>query len=115
MQLLGTLVLVPLPGVGIAGYVAGSLLSALLEAGLCLWLAARYTRLKPPLFSWLIAPGLSALLAALTTNLLLRELKAAGIPLLPAAVSSLLFAAILYLAALHAQGIRLRTVLRVRW
>ena len=115
VQLLGTLVLVPLPGVGIAGYVAGSLLSALLEAGLCLWLAARYTRLKPPLFSWLIAPGLSALLAALTTNLLLRELKAAGIPLLPAAVSSLLFAAILYLAALHAQGIRLRTVLRVRW
>lgn len=115
VQLACTLVLVPLPGVGMGGYVAGALLSALLEAGLCLWLAARYTGLRPPLFSWLVAPGLASLLAALTANLLLRYLKDAGLPLLPAALGTLLFALVLYLAALHAQGVCLRDTLRVRW
>ena len=115
VQLGCTLALVPLPGVGMAGYVAGALLSALLEGGLCLWLAARYTGLRPPIFSWLVAPGLASLLAALTANLLLRYLKDSGIPLLPAALGTLLFALVLYLAALHAQGLRVREVLRVRW
>ena len=54
------------------GYVAGALASALLEGVLCLWFALRATGLKLQLFQWLTAPGLASLLAALTSNLLLR-------------------------------------------
>ena len=110
LQLLCTLVLVPLPGVGMVGYAAGALLSAILETVLCLLLVTRHTGLRLPLYPGLVAPGLSALLAALCANLLLRYLKDRGLALLPAVLAALLFALILYLAALSAQGIRLREI-----
>lgn len=115
VQLVFTLALVPLPGVGMSGYVAGALVSTLLEVVLCLWLAARYAGLKLELFKWLTAPGLAALLSALTTNLLFRHLKDSGSALLPAGLAALVFALVLYLSALHAQGVRLSEVLRIRW
>ena len=107
LQLACTYLLVPLPGVGIAGYVAGAALSTGVEALLCLWLVARHTGLRLCFFRWLTAPGLSALLAALTSNLLLRQLKDWGAPPLPALAAVLAFALILSLAALSAQGIPL--------
>lgn len=115
LQLAFTLALVPLPGVGMAGYVAGALISTLLEAALCMWLVIRYTGLRLRLFQWLTAPGLASLLTALNCNLLFRHLKACGLAPLAAAAAALLFAVVLYLAALHAQGVRLRELLRVRW
>lgn len=115
VQLAFTLALVPLPGVGMDGYVAGAVASTVLELGLYLWLAAKNTGLRITLFQWVTAPGLSAALSALTANLLLRVLKDSGLGALPAGISVLIFALVLYLAALHAQGVRLSEVLRVRW
>ena len=105
IQLLFTFLLVPLPGVGMAGYVAGAALSTGMETLLCLWLVVRRTGLKLCLFRWLTAPGLAALLSSLTANLLLRYLKDSGLDTLPALAAALLFALVLYAAALSAQGI----------
>lgn len=58
VQLALTLVLVPLPGVGMGGYVVGALVSAGLEALLCLVLTLRHTGLALRPLPWLIAPGL---------------------------------------------------------
>ena len=105
IQLLFTFLLVPLPGVGMAGYVAGAALSTGVETLLCLWLVVRRTGLKLRLFRWLTAPGLAALLSSLTANLLLRYLKDSGLDTLPALAAALLFALVLYAAALSAQGV----------
>ena len=115
VQLACTLVLIPLPGLGMKGYVAGALVSTALELVLCLSLVLRHTGLRPQLFRWMTAPGLASLLAELNTNLLLRYLKASGLPPLWAGLGSLAFALVLYLAALHAQGVSLRDTLRVKW
>lgn len=115
VQLLLTMTLIPLPGVGMAGYVAGALCSAVLEAVLCLYLVLRRTGLHLRPFQWLAAPGLASLLAGLTCRLLLRCLKDAGLAPLPAALACLLFGLVLYLSALHTQGIDWRAALRVRW
>ena len=97
------------------GYVAGALASAALEAVLCLWLVVRNTSLVPQWFSWLIAPGLGALLAALTSNLLLHYLEQEGFSPLAACGASLGFGLVLYLTALHAQAVRVREILRIHW
>ena len=62
-----------------------------------------------------MAPGLAALLAGLTGNLLFRFLRDSGLALPPAGLASLLFLLLLYLAALQAQGVRLAEVLRLDW
>lgn len=115
LQLAFTLALVPLPGVGMGGYVTGAVVSTLVEAVLCLWLAVRHTGLKLQLFQWLTAPALASLLTALNCNLLFRSLRDSGAAPLAAVAAALAFAVVLYLAALHAQGVHLREVLRVRW
>lgn len=103
VQMAFTLLLVAPLGMG--GYVAGAVAAALLETALSLWLVVRHTGLRPMSFQWLIAPGLSALLAALTTNLLFRRWKDSGFSPLLAGAGCLLFGLVLYLAALCAQGI----------
>ena len=113
LQLLFTMALVPLPGVGMSGYVAGAGAAAVVETVLCLWLAVRRAGLRLALFQWLTAPGLAALLAALNANLLLRVLKDNGLSSLAAGLVCLLFALVLYLAALHAQGVSLPQALSV--
>ena len=115
VQLLFTLALVPLPGVGMGGYVAGAVVSTALELALCLCRACRRTGLRPQLFQWAVAPGLAALLAGLTGNLLFRFLRDSGLALPPAGLAALLFLLLLYLAALQAQGVRLAEVLRLDW
>ena len=105
---------VGLPGVGIRGFVAGTLVSAAAGALLNGWLVVRYTGLRPSLFRWVTAPGLAALLAALTSNLLFRWLKDSGVSLLAGGAPSLLFGGVLYLAALSAQGVYLSQVFRLR-
>ena len=115
VQLAFTLALVPLPGVGMAGYVAGAVASTALELGLCLRQIVRSTGLAVRPFQWLTAPGLAALLAALTGNLLFRVLKDSGLSSVPAGLATLVFFLILYLAALQAQGVKAREVLRLDW
>ena len=115
VQLGFTLALVPLPGVGMAGYVAGAVVSTALELGLCLRQIVRATALRIRPVQWLAAPGLSAALAGLTGNLLFRYLKDAGLSPVPAGLGTLAFALVIYLAALQAQGVRAREVLRLDW
>lgn len=115
VQLTFTLALVPLSGVGMAGYVAGAVASTALELGLCLWQIVRATGLQVRPFQWLAAPGLASLLAGLVGNLLFRFLKDSGLAPVPAGLATLAFALVLYLAALQAQGVRAREVLRLDW
>ena len=107
-------VLMGLPGLGLRGYVAGFLVSAALGLLLNWRDVRRLTGLRPRLFQWLTAPGLSALLAGLVTNLLRRVLSGAGISPLSGAAACLLFGGVLYLAALQAQGVDLRRIFLLR-
>lgn len=115
VQLLFTLLLVSRPGIGMAGYVAGAVVAALLEVVLCLLAVKQATGLPIALFSWLVAPGLASALSGLTANLLFRYLKNSGIPLLPAMGCVGLFAVVLYVAALSAQGVHLTALLNPLW
>ncbi len=110
-ELLLTALTVGIPGVGLQGYVAAALASELLGLGLNLVSLCRAAGLRPAWFRWLVAPGLSALLMGLDVNLLFRVLRDRG---LSGAVSGgicLLFGAVVYLAALSAQGISFRGLL----
>ena len=60
-----------------------------------------------------MAPGLAALLTGLTCNLLFRVLLDGGGGELPAMGGCALFGAVLYLAALQAQGVRLTRIFRL--
>ncbi len=115
VQLGFTLALVPLPGVGMAGYVAGAVVSTALELGLCLRQVVRATGLQIQPFQWMAAPGLASLLAGLTGNLLFRVLKDSGLSPVPAGLGTLVFSLVLYLAALQAQGVRAWEILRLDW
>ncbi len=114
VQLLFTLALVPLPGVGMKGYVAGSVVSAVLELVLCLIWVKRQTGVRLQLFQWMTAPGLASLLSALTGNLLFQVLKDSGLSPVSSGVATLLFALVLYLAALQAQGVNPRELFKLR-
>lgn len=104
---------VALPEVGIRGFVAGALVSELLGAVLCARYAVKATGARPELFECLVAPGLGALLMGLSANLLLHYLKDAGMAVLPAGGVTVAYGAVLYLAALQAQGVSLREVFRL--
>ena len=114
VQLLFTLALVPLPGVGMGGYVAGAMVSTALELVLCLYWIRRRTKVRLQLFRWLTAPGLASLLSALVGNLLFRVLKDGGLSPACAGIATLAFSLVLYLAALQAQGVSVREFLRLR-
>ena len=107
-------ILMGLPGLGLRGYVAGFLVSTALGLLLNWRDVRRCTGLRPRLFQWLTAPGLSALLAGLVTNLLRQVLSGAGMSPLSGAAVCLVFGAVLYLAALQAQGVDLRRIFRLR-
>ena len=96
------------------GYVLGALVTAALGLALCAWQTARATGLRLRLFQWATAPGLAALLMALVTNLLYRVLRDSGLPLPHSLAATLLFGAVLYLAALNAQGVHLRELFRLK-
>lgn len=105
---------VALPGVGLKGYVAGFLVSAVVGLGLNIVSVVRSTRLHLRLFAWLVSPGLAALLMGLCVNLLFQWMGNAGIPL-PLTISfCALFGITEYLAALQAQGVKIRELLRIR-
>ncbi len=104
---------VGVPGVGLTGYVIAALVSSLLGVGMGMVSLYRATGLRPRLFQWLTAPGLAALLMGLVTNLLFRVLVDRGLDGALAALACLGFGGVLYLAALNAQGVRLRALFRL--
>lgn len=113
VQLAFTWLTVGLPGVGLRGYVAGFLVSSVLGLGLNLMSTVKATGLKLRLFHWLVSPGLAALLTGLCINLLYRWLTDHGASLPFSIGFCALFALVEYLAALQAQGVRVRSLLRV--
>ena len=114
VQLAFTAGLVARPGIGMGGYVLGTLVTSALGLALCAWLVVRATGLRLRLFQWATAPGLAALLMALVTNLLYRVLRDSGLPLPHSLAAALLFGGVLYLAALNAQGVHLRELFRLQ-
>lgn len=104
VQLVCTLTLAARPGIGLRGYVFGSVLATVLELGLFFGAALKKTKLRPDWFAWLIVPGLAAMLAAATTNLLILWLKGQGVAALWADVGGGLFALVQYKTALFAMG-----------
>lgn len=104
---------VSLPGVGLKGYVAGFVVSS--AVGLLLnWASlAHTTGLRIQGFQWLLSPALAAVLMGLCVNLLFLHLQGIGTPLPLAVGSCVLFGAVEYLAALQAQGVRVRELFRV--
>ena len=108
VQLAFTACLVGVPSIGMGGFVLGTLVSSALGLVLCAWRLGAFTGLRPQVFRWITAPGLAALLSALTTNLLFQVLRDSGVPVLYRLTGALAFGLILYLAALNAQGMTLR-------
>ena len=96
---------------GMDGFVAGTLVSALLGLVAACGLVRRHIGLRWEVFRWLTAPGLSALLAALTARLLLAYLGNAGVALIPRMLGTTCFFAGVYLSALNAQGVSGRELL----
>ena len=89
---------------GLAGFVAGFVLSSL--AGMALNLASvlRQTGLRPKWARWFVSPLLSSLLMGLCVNLLFRIVRDEGWPLPAAGGAACLLGLAVYLAALQAQG-----------
>lgn len=99
-QVICTFCLTGLPGVEMDGFVAGAVLSAVLELVLCLGAVVRAAGLRLTMGKWLLAPGLSSLLAGLNGRLLLRTLKAGGLSDAGAVGVVLVFALVQYLTSL---------------
>ena len=106
VQLAFTYFLVGNPNIGLKGYVTGLWVSSLLGAWLNWRSVRRAVDLKGQTFSWAVAPGLGALLMALCCRLLFGHLLDAGLSAPVGCLVTALFGAVLYLAALQAQGIR---------
>lgn len=105
VQLLLTWYRMSLPGVGLKGYVEALLLSTVLGVLLHGRALCRAIDLKPRLFSWLVGPGLSALLTLLCVRLLFPVLLRSGLGEGAGCSVCLLFGIVLYLCAMTAQGL----------
>lgn len=93
-----------LPGVGLRGYVEAFLISTAVGCALNWRTLRAVTSLRLQWRRWLVAPGLSALLAALDANLLFPVLTRSGLKETAAALCCLGFGAVVYLSAMIAQG-----------
>ena len=101
VQLICTLLLAALPGVGIRGYVFGMVLAFVLEVGAYLFFVEKHTGTKTDWFSWFLAPALASSLAGATSNLLIGCLKGAGCIVPVADGAGVVLALIQYMTALY--------------
>lgn len=113
VQLLFTWFTVGIPGVGLTGYVVGFLVSSVLGLALNLISTIRATGLRLRPFEWLVSPALASVLMGLCVNLLFRWTDDQGVSLPLSLVFCLVFGVVEYLAALQAQGVKLRALFRV--
>lgn len=104
LQLGCTFVFMDIPGVGLLGYVWGFVASAGLGVVLCWWKIKKMTGMTCPIFQWWVAPGGAALLMGLVANLLFRLLGDGGVQVVVQVTVTTIFAVVLYLATLIAQG-----------
>lgn len=111
VQLAFTFFLVGDPRIGLAGYAAGLWVSALVGAALNYRDLCRVAGRPGGGFAGMVAPALASLLMALTARLLFRILLGSGLGAGWACLGTAVFAGVLYLAALQAQGVRRRDIL----
>ncbi len=100
-QVACTYLLTGLPGVEMGGFVAGALLSAVLELVLCLGAVIKTTSMPLALGRWLLPPGLASLLMGLNASILLDVLKNTGLSPLRCMAAVLPLALLQYLTVLH--------------
>lgn len=108
-QVLSTLILVP--RFGLEGFVYGLLFLNGFHSLLCGFFVLKFTQTPPQLFSWLVAPGLSALLMGLCANLLYGVMADSGVALWLMLVVTFLFSLGLYCLCLWVQGFRIGDIL----
>lgn len=96
---------------GLAGFVAGFVLSSLVGMGMNLVSVLRCTGLRPRLYAWFIRPLLAAALMGLWCRLFFRILLDAGCSAGWACLGCGALGVVLYLAALLAQGLSPREYL----
>lgn len=104
VQLVCTITLAPQPGIGLGGYVFGTVLSLGAELALFLLVTLKKTALSPDWFSWMTAPGLASALGAATASLLIAWLKMQGLSSLAADGWGMLLALVEYKTALWVMG-----------
>lgn len=92
---------------GLAGYVAGFVLSSLVGAGLNLASVLRWTGLRVRVYRWFARPLLSAALLWGWSRVMFGILQRAGCPMLWACLLCTALGLVLYVGALQAQGVRL--------
>ena len=103
------------PKWGLAGFVAGFVLSSLVGMGMNLVSVLRATKLKVNLYRWFARPLLGAALTWGWCRLLYRVLERAGCSTLGNCLLCVCLGLILYLASLQAQGVSiLKVVPRIR-
>lgn len=112
VQLLFTFFLVGDPRIGLGGYVAGLLASAMVGAALNWNDLRRAARMRAQVFSWAVAPALGAVLAGLCSRLLFHRLLDVGVGPWTACLATAAFGIVLYCAALQAQGVRWASLFR---
>lgn len=93
------------PGVGLRGYVEALFVSTVLGVFLHWHSLHHAIGLQFQPFAWVVAPGLSALLAGLWVNLLFPLLLRSGLGEGYSCLICLLFGALLYFCAMAAQGV----------
>lgn len=112
VQLAITWATVGRPEWGLRGFAWGYVISSALGAWLCWRKLAEETGLTLPVYDWFIAPLLGAALSATCTRLLHSILIRGGAGVVTIELYCLVFGLVLYLAALQAQGISFRGLLR---
>lgn len=105
VQLALTALLMGRPGVGMDGFVAGVVVSAVLGLWLSLWAIRRHTGLRAGLGRVLGLPGLAALLSWQTALLLNRWMQGAGAHPTLQVGAVLGFGVLIYVSALFAMGV----------
>ena len=90
---------------GLAGFVAGFVLSSLAGALLNLVSVLRCAKLRPRLVDWFLCPLLAALLMGLCANLFFQICLDHALPLVCSCLLAAALGTVVYLAALQAQGV----------
>ncbi len=99
------------PRWGLAGFAAGLVASGLVGAGLNLVSVLRAAALRPKPFRWFVRPVLAALFMGLWCNLMFRVMLDAGCAEGWSALACAGLGAVLYAAALLAQGLSVNVVI----
>jgi O-antigen/teichoic acid export membrane protein len=90
---------------GLAGFVAGFILSSLAGAVFDLVFLLKQEKMRPKVTDWFLCPVLAATLMGLCANLLFRYCLDHGVTLAGACLLSAGLGIVIYLAALQAQGV----------